>query len=412
MSTLFGPRPFAVLAFFILMGATQLTKGPLFGPVMTLAPTAGFVLLSLQPDRIRRYSWVWGWLAFFALGAAWPLAAYWRHPDVIDLWMFDLVGRMNGSYQLITQPWWYYLPAILWETSPWTIAVVIGLKRTARSAWADANSPERFLWLWGVAPIVLLSFASGKHHHYVIHCLPALAIVGSLALESVWRAAMQTPPALRRPALGVAAVGLPVAVALCLADRFVPLHSAVGPIAAVGWLAAVFAFWKTMQNRQPKAALAVVVVATAVIYCGIHSVALPIGDQTVADRDFFKQVRRNLPSDVPLFVNADGLADLSSALFYVHRPTTTLHNLGFLLDERISYSEVYVIARRREQADLEQFGTPMPIMESAHSHRESSPAERLTLFRLHFHPNLARVPVPTRISPQQAIGREPGPFVQ
>src|SRR5581483_3882276 len=90
----FGGRPWPVLAFFVLFGMTNLAKGLIFGTLMVLVPVGGFLLLNADLPAIRRYVWLWGWLVFAAVAAAWPVAAYCRYPDITDLWFSDYAGRL------------------------------------------------------------------------------------------------------------------------------------------------------------------------------------------------------------------------------------------------------------------------------------------------------------------------------
>src|SRR5262249_46949965 len=94
----FGFRPLPVLFFFILLGMTNLAKGVVFGTAMTLVPVGGFLLFNMRIGAIFRYCWLWGWAAFALVALAWPYAVYQRHPDVLDVWDYDLRGRAIGTY--------------------------------------------------------------------------------------------------------------------------------------------------------------------------------------------------------------------------------------------------------------------------------------------------------------------------
>src|SRR5262249_49025592 len=103
-----GPRPWAVLAFFFVLGLANLVHGLVFGDGLILLPVACFLLLGARPwALIRRYVWLPGWFVFAAVGGSWATAAYLRHPDIVDLWLSDYAGRLNTHY--MREPAWYYL---------------------------------------------------------------------------------------------------------------------------------------------------------------------------------------------------------------------------------------------------------------------------------------------------------------
>ena len=177
-----GARPWPVLAFFLGLGLTNLVKGVLFGPAMVLIPLAGFLLWNADRRQIARYVWLWGWLLCVAIAVVWPVAAWFRYPDVLELWRFDHLGRLSGAYTAINKVPWYYLATLPWEMAPWTLFAVLGLWTSAGRAFHERNSPERFLWCWAVLPVAVFSLPAGKHHHYMLHVLAPWAMLGALGL--------------------------------------------------------------------------------------------------------------------------------------------------------------------------------------------------------------------------------------
>ena len=113
-----------MLAFFVLLGMTNLAKGLVFGTVITLAPIGMYLLWNFRWRSIARYTWLWGWLAFLAVALPWPLLVVQRYPDAVDVWYFDLFGRLNSHY--LEEPAWYYFGCLLWVPQPWTCGRVSG----------------------------------------------------------------------------------------------------------------------------------------------------------------------------------------------------------------------------------------------------------------------------------------------
>lgn len=408
----FGSRPWLVLAFFIVLGMTNLVKGLLFGTVMTLVPIAGFLLWNWEPNRIRRYLWFWGWLAFLAVSVAWPLAAYWRFPDVIDVWNFDLGGRIDGSYDDITQPFWYYPVNLLWMVAPWTFVIPAGMWLTRNAALFERRSPERFLWCWALLVPLVFSLPSGKHHHYLLHALAPWAILGSLGLVKVRAWMRDWPHWLRNPWLSLATVVLPAVIGLWLAGDKIPGPSWIAmaimiacPIITVGLTWAV-------HHRNPRFAGISLFTALIIGYCVGHSYSGHYIDRHRLDVAFLHDVRKiAMQTEKPLVVDMsrgplNGFLDL----FYLPPTVVPVHNVSFVLDERIQGDELYVLSMSTQTERLRQFGNAEIVSQSTGTKRGTD--ERLTLYHVQLSHELPRISAASvRVSPMQAMHRADGPFL-
>jgi len=88
-ATFFGGRSWAVLLFFALLGSMNAMKGPLFGLFFVLLPFGAYVAWGRNLRELRPLIWSWGWLVALMLALAWPIAAYMRYPDILELWAVD-----------------------------------------------------------------------------------------------------------------------------------------------------------------------------------------------------------------------------------------------------------------------------------------------------------------------------------
>ncbi len=407
-----GGRPWPVLAFFAALGVTNLVKGLLFGPAMVLIPVCGFLAWNADRRQIARYMWLWGWLLCAAIAAAWPLAAWVRYPDVLEVWRFDHLGRLSGSYTAINKPGWYSLTTLPWEMAPWTLFVLLGLWRSAGRAFHERNSPERFLWCWAILPVVVFSLPAGKHHHYMLHLLAPWAVLGALGLVDLRDWIFGRPGWARYRLAAAALVGVSGVVALWGWRPSVPGPRWVVLALLLVWIAWSAVFGWALWRARSGLAMGVVLAAIVGAYWAIFTYSLPPRDQVLEDTGFLQQVRALKRSEVPLMVNADlNSMDLFRTLFYLDSGAATLHNLTYLQDERIHSAQVYVITRARDEATIAKLGTAEVLLQSRRSRRETSPADRLTLFHLRFREDLGRGPAPARISPMQAMSRAEGPYL-
>lgn len=172
------------LAFFGILGATALAKGVGFGGALLLATTAMVLVWDRDAATMRRLAAPVG-VAVAALAAlAWPLLVLWRHPEALGLWTLHVTDRFAARPgHFASEPLGPYLLSPLWQALPWTPLALAGAWRSWRRARRERFGPDRLLWAWAVAPSVLVSMASVRNAHYLIHALPPLSIWAALGLE-------------------------------------------------------------------------------------------------------------------------------------------------------------------------------------------------------------------------------------
>ncbi len=352
----FGTRPWCVLGFFVFLGMTNLAKGLVFGTVIVLAPVGVFLLWNFAWTSITRYLWLWGWLSFFAVALPWPLLVVNSgYEDAVDVWRFDLFGRLHQNY--LAEPAWYYFACLMWVPQPWTFPAFAGLALSVNKLWRNGSPAHRFIWCWAWLPILVFSLSQGKHHHYMLHYLAPWAILSAQAVVWAWQRVAASRPKWRPD---FAIVGGFACLALLLAGGF--------------------------------------------IYKGAYL------NRSREDTAFLLEARRTVPLSQPLMINsADEALEGLRMQFYIGDSTIFLHNLSFVRDDRVQTPDVYVVTRYNRVPQLQKYGQVEPMLKSKHSRRETSENDRWTLFRMHLRDGFERKNAQVRISPMQAMYREPGP---
>jgi 4-amino-4-deoxy-L-arabinose transferase-like glycosyltransferase len=429
-----GARPLAMFGFFFFLGLNNMAKGLFFGIAHVVVPIAAYFVWNMDFRAVRRYAWLWGWLVFVAAGAAWPAMAYLRQPDVVDFWRNDYLGRVSQSYMQgdmgtdsqakagpaeppiwLREPWWYYFANLPLNLVPWTIPAFAGLALLFKTAWREAKSPERFLVCWAVMPLLFFSLPQGKHHHYLLHCTAPWAILSAHAALRLWQYALAGPSWLKRPWPILLTMALPACVAVAVvriwSPRNLPGPGWILPVVLVSIPAVVLGFWWAIRQTQARTAFLGFFGILIAVLCGLSAYRTQFLDRYAGDRAFLHEVARHTDGRMVYLNNDYQPLEASWFLYYSEQPTHLLQNLTFLLDDRIHDPEVYVIARRRDQGLLEEYGTTQPVLQSERSRVEATPADRWTLFQLRFHDNLKRVPGDVPISSMQAAGRAPGPYL-
>jgi 4-amino-4-deoxy-L-arabinose transferase-like glycosyltransferase len=412
----FGARPWPVVAFFALLGATNLVKGLFFGTAMAAIPIAGWLLWNRDWPRISKYVWVPGWLLFGAILAAWPLAALQRYPDTMELWFYDLGGRMSGNYTEINQPLWYYPVNLLWMLAPWTVVVPFGLAATWPSAKSERNSPARFLWCWALLVPAVFSIPGGKHHHYLLHALAPWAILSATGLDAFRRWLATWPRWLVHPATGVCTIGLPLAAALAIAMAHGSLPGPgrlyYGMMATIP-LAALFLTWG-LHHPNARVAARTAFAALLVGYAWGHWYAGQHVDVNRYDVAALKEARdRGLERGEPLFVDLSR-APLSGflELFYLPDGARSIHNVSFLADERTP-RELLLVTHAGAAEALREYGEVEEVSRSRRPLKPRDEASRLVVYAVRLHDDLARrASSEVRVSPMQAMHRAGGPLLR
>jgi len=414
IKSFFSGRRWDVLVFFIALGMTNLAKGLIFGTAMAMIPIGSFLLWNADLTRIRRYLWFWGWLAFAAVMFAWPLASYFRYPDVVDVWVFDLGGRLDGSYKANTEPWWYYPVNLLWILAPWTLVLPIGMWGMRQNVFGKRFSAERFLWCWAILVPLVFSFASGKHHHYLLHAIAPWAIMASLGLAKIRERMMAWPKSMHNPYWSLLTTATPIMIAIWLLRAHIPGgRNVVWGLLIVCPFLTLYLSWAVVHLSAPRAAASLFLT----LACGYgfgHWLAGEYVDVHRHDAKFLAEVRDYTADGKPVLIDLE-VEPLRSfmLLFYLDDNTVPLHNLSFARDDRISDSKVYVLTQAAKQPDLEKLGDITPVMQSPQTGRRHNEADRLTLYELKYHESTRGVTAEgVRISPMQAMYRAEGPVLR
>lgn len=408
-ATFFGRRPWSVLGVFVILGATNAMKGPLFGTAFLASSMGVYFLAGRHWAGLRRYVWLWGWLAYLAVGCLWPLFGYNRYPDIVDLWLNDYGKRLNEGY--VGEPAWYYAVHLPWNLFPWTFPALVGLWVTARFLIHERQQSWEFLWAWALVPPFLLSGFQGKHHHYLLNCIAPWAPITLAGAKYLWRQSLDWPKWLRSPLFALVVGGIPGSVAAFVFARKIPGPEWVGYTAAIGWPLVAMAGWYFAVHRNGKVAFAGFLGVILVVHTAAYLHRTAYMDSYAGDRVFLAEVNQMTPAEAPIYVlNEWHPLNAAWPLYYLGPRAHLLHHMTFLSSDRIADPVVYVVGRRYDEASLGGYGIVERIAESSKTRAESSPMDRYTLFRLRFFPDLVRYPEPA-VNGMEATGRTMGPVL-
>ena len=425
----FGWRPWRVIGFFVLLGITNLAKGPVVGAAVVIGTIAAYFFMPtivwesadfsvtfdfpvVQRRRMRRYLWLWGILAAAAIALSWHVYVARLYPGPGG-YLANLKYDFSQTHEF-DEPWWYYPVNLLGRGMPWMPLAIVALVLTARPAWRERNAVMRFLWCWAIVPIVLLSIPHRKHHHYLVPSLAPWAILAAWAAKPVADWMVKGPARSRQPGFGLTMVALPVMVILAILgwEKFLSptqlwrAQIESGCILAALTVGGVWLFYYGMWPGRTQWMLAALVLGFGGTYSWSQT---HLWDETVPDTQFLlHRVEPAVPKDKLLAINAAiGPLDFFRVQFYLRGNALLLNNLSYLRSDRIHASEAYIVGEFNDLPLLQQLGDVKVLARSQRLLRRGNP--ELTLFHLNFFPNLKRYPPPP-VSPMQAMMRQAGPW--
>ena len=174
-------------SFFMLIGLTCLVKGIGFGACLIGLTTVFLLIWDRDWQTVKRLRCFPSILIAFLIGLMWPLLICKQHPEALQLWVMHVTDRFAAHpSQFSGETWAEYIVSPFWQTLPWTPLALLGMASSIRKQM-DRHQPDpgkRLLWAWTIVPVALVSLASVRNGHYLIHALPPWSIWAALAVEA------------------------------------------------------------------------------------------------------------------------------------------------------------------------------------------------------------------------------------
>ncbi len=250
-------RKLYLALFYVFLGLGVLAKGPV-ALFLAIGIIVAFSLAIRDARLIWRTLWFPGILLFGAFVLPWYIAVQFRNPEFFRVFILEHnFARFGTNLYHHKEPFWYYLPVVLFGLLPWAVFVVLALIEKIREWFAGERklSPEAtlsvFLMIWLIVPIIFFSISQSKLPGYILPALPAATLLLVVYLREHVTAGS-------RPG------ALPIV-----------LHSAV---AALTIVPALMAGYIVLQHRLPWGRAAAISFAlAAVLFVGIAMVLRRFG---------------------------------------------------------------------------------------------------------------------------------------
>jgi 4-amino-4-deoxy-L-arabinose transferase-like glycosyltransferase len=281
-----GGRHGGWLLFGLGIGFGVLAKGPVM--VLHVLPTALLAPLWVR-DRPRTW-WTWyagsggSLLLGSVLALSWALPAaqsgggYYRQAILWGQTADRVVSAFAHAH-----PWWWYLPWLPVLFAPWLLLPWMW-RPLQRSLRDPQDVGVRFIGVWLLSTLLLMSLMSGKQLKYLLPLLPAFALLVARVLSQAEQQGMTRQPRVLAGLLGLSGLFLAVAPFLIAAPPWVSSVSPLwGGVLIAG--AVLLVLSKPLRMEQyPLAVSAVSAVILASVYLGVFRIAKTAYDLRAASR--------------------------------------------------------------------------------------------------------------------------------
>jgi hypothetical protein len=185
---------------YVCAGLSVLGKG-LIGPGLVGVFVLGHLVLSGRWDLLRRCGLPTGVLIFAIVGVPWhhAMALYRGERWVRELIIENNLARFaSGEQKQAVGTFAFYFETLGIAALPWSalvpFAIVDGVQSYARRSDDRGVALQRFALLWFALSMFAIGFSTTKYYHYLLPCLPPLALLTGLWLDRAM-AQREWPPA-------------------------------------------------------------------------------------------------------------------------------------------------------------------------------------------------------------------------
>lgn len=349
-----------------LIGLTWLAKFH-YGTTMVFGPVFVFWALQRQWRKCLNFVNPIGLLTLLACMLIWPSLFLRECPEALERWRFETVGRAIG--EISHDPWWFYGPQFLLLSLPWLGHFLVAAPQSWLRAWHQGDERERFLWIWLLVDVVIISLSPNKHANYLLAAMPVTTL---LACQTFARGlAKFHRDALRIPKLVPHFVAVTVIVAGAVTSRLMMAKSPAiqaGIFGAVGvGLCGVIVIWWCWQRKWWSAAGWTSLASALGGLLIVLGAVTPELDRRRITAEFAQQLRQDVLRDQPVcvYVRKGTLPGFHPSIFYLDEPVYQVSTLSELLQEVKRSGDLLAVVERQTLPKLQSVSPFVDLQEIA-----------------------------------------------
>lgn len=336
-----------------LIGLTWLAKFH-YGTTMVFAPVFVFWAVQRQWRKWLNFVNPIGLLILIACVLIWPYLLLRECPEALERWRFETVGRAIG--EIGYDPWWFFGPELLLLSVPWVGHLLLAVPQSWLRAWRQGDERERFLWIWLVVDVVIISLSPNKHTNYVLAAMPVTTLLSSQTfargLERFHRDAFRIPKIVQH-AVAATVVVAGIVIGQRVLAKSPAIHAGILGAIGVGLCGVIVVWWCWQRKWWSAVGWASLVSALGALLVVLGTVT-PELDRRRITAEFAQQLRQDVLRDqaVCVYVRKGTLPGFHPSIFYLNEPVYQVSTLSELLQEVKRSGDLLAVVERESLAKL------------------------------------------------------------
>lgn len=157
-------------AFYAFLGLGVLAKGPV-AVLLPMLSLLVYLVFRRRPSEWKSWHPRDAWIILL-VSAPWYLAVTWVNGfEFVRVFLIDQnLQRFASTVHGHERPFYFYIPALMMLTFPWTFVVIPALRR-------KLEDKERILLWWTVVPVLFFSLSGSKLPGYILPSVPPFVML-------------------------------------------------------------------------------------------------------------------------------------------------------------------------------------------------------------------------------------------
>jgi 4-amino-4-deoxy-L-arabinose transferase-like glycosyltransferase len=324
-----------------------------YGLAMVLGPCVIYFLIQRRYRSLGHLANPIGLAIFMASVLIWPYLLLQQVPEAWQVWRWETVGRAVG--ELGQQPLWFYIPHLLWLSLPWTPLAIAAIPASWRQAWRAADARERFLWVWLLTVLAIITISADKHKHYLIAALPVFSLLAGQRFALLARRVRQGQPVLNVRGAVILSVVCWAMAAFIFSNMTQKWPHLSTPLVTVGLILGLggSAFIWLLTARKVTAAQYVAIFAFLGCYLGVTGWILPGRDHRLPAAQFARKIRHDVSSQQEVGVYRMGM---NAVVYYLGDPVYRLESAQAVNEQLTRRQQLLLVTYEPMTDELSQLG--------------------------------------------------------